>query len=112
MCRDLVFTACHQGERVGSDKVLSWVGSAFVSLWKVNMFRGRRVVPWRWKVQGTGQDSEMPGGCSPSSPPLLLRLHWLPTLLVASLYHGRWGGFGWDLRPGRQCEGRMTRRTL
>lgn len=88
MCRDLVFTACHQREGLGSDEVLSWVGSAFVSLRKVDVFRGRRVVPWGWKVQGTGQDSEMPGGCSPSSPPLLLRLHRLLTLLAASLYHG------------------------
>ena len=41
MCRDLVSTACQQGKGLGSDKVLSWAGSAFVSLRKVDVFEGR-----------------------------------------------------------------------
>ena len=55
MCRDLVFTDCHQGEGLCSDEVLSWVGSAFVSLRKADVFRGRRVSPGDGRSRGQGR---------------------------------------------------------
>ena len=55
MCRDLVFTDCHQGEGLCSDEVLSWVGSAFVSLRKADVFRGRRVSLGDGRSRGQGR---------------------------------------------------------
>lgn len=66
-CRDPLSAAHQQGEGLGSDKLLSQAGSAFLIFREAGALEGDghpQGVRGRW----AGQDSVMPAGCLPSLP--------------------------------------------